>query len=133
MAASLARAFNHFFNNDFEAAAYVATPHIETLVRDLVLQVNEPAYRLQRGQTPGQYAGLGALLPMLTEYGMDESWARYLQTLLSGVTGINYRNDLLHGFIDDVYSGNAALVLLAALYMSRGIEPPATGVASAPS
>lgn len=122
VAGSLARAFNHYFDNDVEAAAYIATPRIEALVRDLVLLVNEPAYRLQRGQKPGQYAGLGALLPVLVKQGMDESWVRYLQTLLSGVTGMNYRNDLLHGFVDDVHSGNAALVLVAALYMTRGVS-----------
>jgi hypothetical protein len=122
VAGSLARAFNYYFNDEFEAATYIATPRIESLVRDLVVLVNEPAYRLQRGRTPGQYAGLGALLPILVEQGMDESWVRYLQTLLSGVTGMNYRNDLLHGFVDDVHSGNAALVLVAALFMTRGMK-----------
>jgi hypothetical protein len=29
---------------------------------------------------------------------------------------------LLHGFVDDVHSGNAALVLVAALFMTRGMK-----------
>jgi len=120
--AILARAFNHFFNSDFEAAAYIAAPQIERIVREAVLAVNEPAYRLQRGQTPGQYAGLGALLPILLGAGVSESWIRFIQTVLCAPIGVNYRNELLHGFIDDVYSGNAALVLLAGLYLSRGIR-----------
>ena len=48
--AALPRAFNHYFNGDFEAAAYIAAPQIERIVREAVLAVDEPAYRLQRGQ-----------------------------------------------------------------------------------
>lgn len=121
VSATLARAFNHFFNGDFEAAAYIAAPQIERIVREAVLAVNEPAYRLQRGNTPGQYAGLGALLPTLLDAGVSESWIRFIQTVLCAPMGMNYRNELLHGFIDDVYSGNAAMILLAGLYLSRGI------------
>ena len=42
--------------------------------------------------------------------------AFYLQTVLSGV---NYRNDLLHGFVDDS-AGKAALDLLGASSMTGG-------------
>jgi hypothetical protein len=120
--AALARAFNHYFNADFEAAAYIAAPQIERIVREAVLAVDEPAYRLQRGNTPGQYAGLGALLPVLLTAGVSESWIRFIQTALCAPIGMNYRNELLHGFVDAVYSGNAALILLAGLYLSRGIS-----------
>jgi hypothetical protein len=129
--AALARAFNHYFNCDFEAAAYIAAPQVERIVREAVLAVDEPAYRLQRGNTPGQYAGLGALLPVLLKAGVSESWIRFIQTVLCAPIGMNYRNELLHGFVDDVYSGNAALILLAGLYLSRGIFVSVAG-ASAP-
>lgn len=122
VAATLARAFNRYFQGDFEAAGYVATPHIERLVRDIVLAVNEPAYRLQRGKTPGQYAGLGALLPVLQRAGADEDWLRFLQTVFATTAGMNFRNDLLHGFVDEIHAGHAALVLLAALYLTRGVN-----------
>jgi hypothetical protein len=132
VSATLARAFNRYFQDDFEAAGYTATPQIERLVRDIVLAVNEPAYRLQRGKTPGQYAGLGALLPVLQRAGVTESWLRFLQTVFAATAGMNFRNDLLHGFVDEIHAGHAALALLAALYLTRGVileaapaDPPA--------
>jgi hypothetical protein len=121
VSATLARAFNRYFQDDFEAAGYAATPQIERLVRDIVLAVNEPAYRLQRGKTPGQYAGLGALLPVLRRAGVNESWLRFIQTVFAATAGMNFRNDLLHGFVDEIHAGHAALVLLADLYLTRGI------------
>jgi hypothetical protein len=36
--------------------------------------------------------------------------------------GMNFRNDLLHGFVDEIHAGHAALVLLAALYLTRGVN-----------
>ncbi|MGH8996622.1 MAG: hypothetical protein ACRDYB_11410 [Acidimicrobiales bacterium] len=122
VAATLTRAFNRYFQGDVEAAVYVAAPQIERLVRDIVLAVNEPAYRLQRGKIPGQYAGLGALLPVLQRAGGNEDWLRFLQTVFAATAGMNFRNDLLHGFVDQVHAGHAALVLLAALYLTRGVD-----------
>ncbi len=121
VAATLARAFNRYFQGDVEAAGYVTAPQIERLVRDIVLAVNEPAYRLQRGKTPGQYAGLGALLPVLQRAGGNEDWIRFLQTVFAATAGMNFRNDLLHGFVDELHAGHAAMVLLAVLYLTRGI------------
>lgn len=121
VSATLARAFNRYCQDDFEAAGYTATPQIERPVRDIVLAVNEPAYRLQRGKTPGQYAGLGALLPVLQRAGVNESWLRFLQTVFAATAGMNFRNDLLHGFVDEIHAGHAALALLAALYLTRGV------------
>jgi len=121
VAATLARVFNHYFQGDFEAAGYIGAPQIEGLVRGIVLAVNEPAYRLQRGRTPGQYAGLGALLPVFERAGGNDDWVRFLQTAFVATAGMNFRNDLLHGFVDEVQAGHAALVLLAALYLTRGV------------
>lgn len=121
VAASLARAFRHFFDGDPEASAYIALPRVEALVRDLVLVLNLPVYRTQRERTPGQYPGLGALVPELIRAGMDESWGRYLTTLLSGPAGWNVRNEALHGFLSEVGPPLAALILVAALYLCIGI------------
>lgn len=118
---ALARAFNRYFHGDFEAAGYVAAPQIERVVRDIVLAVNEPAYRLQRKKTPGQYPGLGALLPFLPQAKVNESWVRFIKTVFTAAAGMNFRNDLLHGFIDEIDAGRAAFVLLAALYLTQGI------------
>jgi Domain of unknown function (DUF4209) len=129
VAGSLARAFGHFFRGDYEAAAYVATPRAETVVRNLVLALDLPVYRVQRAATPGQYPGLGVLLDALAQAGLDPSWHRYLRTLLASPSGLNYRNELTHGFVDQVDQMHAALVLVAVLYLARlplAARPPET-------
>jgi hypothetical protein len=41
--------------------------------------------------------------------------------VFAATAGMNFRNDLLHGFVDEIHAGHAALVLLAALYLTRGV------------
>ena len=81
-ASSLARAFIRHFTGDHEAAAYTAMPKIEALVRAIVLASGRPIYRTQREKVPGQYPGLGALLPELRDLGLDESLVQVLPHLL---------------------------------------------------
>jgi hypothetical protein len=126
LAASIARAFVRHFNGDAEASAYTAMPKVEALVRALVLTCGLPIYRIQREKTPGQYPGLGALLPEVRKLGMDESWYRFMHTFLASVAGANERNELLHGFIDEVNEPISALVLLANLYLAVGVQPAET-------
>lgn len=75
--------------------------------------------------TPGQYPGLGALLPELLRAGMDESWYRYLNGYLASPRGANVRNELLHGFVDEPSQTTAALTMVGALYLAiREPVPP---------
>ncbi len=70
-------------------------------------------YRLQREHKPGQYAGLGQLLPMLhEEYGLDESRTPFLGAALRHPVGLNLRNMMLHGFVIGDFGPGAAAVLL---------------------
>ena len=72
LAASLARSFIRHFTGDFEGAAYTVTPKIEALARSVALACGLPLYRTQRQKSPGQYPGLGALLPDLRRVGRLE-------------------------------------------------------------
>jgi hypothetical protein len=119
-ASSLARALCYFRANEPEAAAYVAAPRIETMARAALAPSS--TFRPQRGRTRGQYDQLGALLGRLRGR-IDESWWRFLHTFLVSTHGQNFRNDLLHGFIDEVNEAQAALVLVAALYLALRGEP----------
>lgn len=116
-AASIARAVRRFNDGDYEAAAYTGIPLVERQCRALLLAVDAPLYRVQRERAPGTYPGLGALLPQLAERGLDESWYRFLRTLLSAPNGWNLRNEALHGFVDDVDVTGAGLILIAGLYL----------------
>jgi hypothetical protein len=118
LADALARAFLRFFNGDLEGAVFTAAPRLEALVRDLVLKGGLPAYRTQRAKSPGQYPGLGALLAMLLAAGFDESWIRYLGTLLANPMGENARNELLHGFVDLPPESWATLVFVGVLFLA---------------
>jgi hypothetical protein len=121
-ARGLARDFRRYFSGDFEGCAFCITPRTESLVRALVLGIPLPIYRTQRAASPGQYPGLGALIPKLQEAGLDESWSRFLQGFLASPMGSNYRNELLHGFVDDPSARDATLLLVSALYLTRGVQ-----------
>jgi uncharacterized protein DUF4209 len=120
LAAALARDFLRFFSDDHEGACYSTAPHVEALVRDVVLAIPLPVYRIHRQEAPGQYPGLGSLLGSLLAHGFDESWARFLHGFLSEPKGLNFRNELLHGFELDPGAANAALLLVCVLYLTRG-------------
>ena len=122
LAASLARACLRYFNEDHEGAAFALTPRAEALVRAIVLAIPLPVYRTQRAHSPGQYPGLGALLPELFRAGMDESWYRYLYGFLASPRGANARNELLHGFVDEPSQATAALTMIGVLYLAVGVS-----------
>jgi hypothetical protein len=126
LGAALARAFVRFWAGDVEGAAFTAVPRIEALARNLVLATRAGIYRVQRQATPGVYPGLGSLLPELRRHGLDESWYRFIHTLCVSVAGPNLRNEVAHGFVDDVGVVHAALLLQAAAYLaSLGVSPRA--------
>jgi hypothetical protein len=113
LAPALARALLRYWTGDSEGAAYTVLPRIESIVRGLVLASNRGVYRLQREHKPGQYAGLGQLLPILhEEYGLDESRTRFLGATLRHPAGLNLRNMMLHGFVIGDFGPGAAAVLL---------------------
>jgi hypothetical protein len=85
-------------------------------------------FKPARPTAVGQYSGLGVLLQMLNDRGLDPSWGRFLGTLLTRPEGSGIRNHLLHGALDDPSVGTAGLALIAALYLAVAVEasdPPA--------
>jgi hypothetical protein len=61
----------------------------------------------------------------LRKVSLNESWYRFLHTYLASVVGANIRNELLHGFVDEITESASALILTAALYLavlSEGTE-----------
>jgi len=122
IARSLARALLAFQAARYEEAATVAMPRVESLVRALCQEKGVLRYRVQRDQrqgpsTRGQYPQLGALLAEIKPW-MDPSWHRYLWTFLVSPFGPNYRNELLHGYVEDVTRITAALTIVAALRLA---------------
>jgi hypothetical protein len=122
VARSVARAILAFQAKRYEEATTVAMPRIESLVRALCQEQGVLRFRVQRDQrqgpsTRGQYPQLGALLVEIRPW-MDRSWNRFLWTFLVSPFGPNYRNELLHGYVDDATRIPAALTILAAIRLA---------------
>jgi hypothetical protein len=122
VARSVARALLAFQAGRYEEATTVAMPRVESLVRALCEEKGVLRFRVQRDQqkgpsTRGQYPQLGALLVQIKPW-MDRSWDRFLWTFLVSPFGPNYRNELLHGSVDDATRVPAALTMLAALRLA---------------
>ncbi|WP_166659131.1 DUF4209 domain-containing protein [Labedaea rhizosphaerae] len=114
----LADSLLRFWSGDHEACAYLLAPKIETMLRNLARGLDEAVYQTQRSNTPGKYVGVGVLLRILGKRGLDESWGRYLAMLLSSPMGFNIRNELAHGFFEDIPRPLVALLIQAALYVT---------------
>jgi hypothetical protein len=112
-AAVLATALRLYWVREFTASAHLAVPKIEAAARALLLELNEPVYRAYVGDSIGQFGGLGVLLDPLVENHFDQDWERFLRTFLLS-DGKNVRNDIAHGFTDEVDQRTAALALRAA-------------------
>ncbi|MER7404066.1 DUF4209 domain-containing protein [Streptomyces sp. NPDC000070] len=129
LAASIARCFIRYWTGDPEGATFSVAPKIEALARNLVIDLDAGVYRLQRNERPGQYPGLGVLLNVLREKGLNESWYRNILTICGNPAGgWNLRNDLAHGFIDHAGSPAAALLLQCVVYLwTLGAKGEASG------
>lgn len=118
LAASISRCLIRYWTGDPEAAAFSIAPKIETLARNLVIALDAGVYRLQRNEKPGQYPGLGSLLGILREKGLDESWYRNILTICGNPAGgWNLRNEIAHGFLATVGSPAAAILFQCVLYL----------------
>ncbi|MFJ9776584.1 hypothetical protein ACIRVF_36010 [Kitasatospora sp. NPDC101157] len=113
----LARAFLHYWLGELDAAACVALPQVEQILRQL-LRSRAAIVSVAKGQTPGGVDLLGRLLQSMPEAGYREDWSRVLELLLVVPEhGLNLRNDILHGLTGAPPRHNVSLVLQAALYL----------------
>lgn len=74
-------------------ALHTTMPIIEALVRDAVIRADRGIYRLQKHQSPGQYVGLGVLLPSSYDINnASENDQRFFNAVLKHPGGWNLRN-----------------------------------------
>lgn len=130
---TVAKGLLRFATGEYEEAATLVMPKVETLVRALAAGKNVLQFRVQRDasrgpSTRGQYPQLGSLLAQIEPWN-DPSWARFLSTFLVSPFGRNYRNELLHGLVEDVTRLDASLTILCALRLA--LIPLAEGEAEA--
>ena len=127
VARAIGRSLNRHFTGDPEGAAFTVLPKVERIARELALALGEVVYRPPSSSSPRLYKGLGTLIEILADQGLDESWSRFILTFLARQDGMNLRNDALHGAIVDVDEVHAALVIVAMLYLSIGSRIDAGG------
>lgn len=106
----------------FSDSARLSIPLIESAARALLLRLDEPLYRTQRGDSPGKFPTMDFYLEALAKRGLDPDWARALRvTLLS--PGMNLRNRFAHGFdLSFTETQSALLLRLAGLICSMPVE-----------
>ena len=120
-----------YWAGDPVGAGFVALPQVESVARHLVLGSGRGVFRLQQQHVPGQFPGLGVLLPIVAEeYGMTESRRRFYETLLVRPAGLNLRNVVLHGYTGSFGSDTAAVILHAILHLVT-LHPPEAVAAEA--
>lgn len=127
---NIAKAIDWFYKGEYDVAAHILVPRIESIIRILARDLGLPIIREPVGTTPGGVVQLGTLLTML-QGRMDESWRRYLYNVLSNPIGVNLRNRICHGILPIVEKEDAALLLHVVCYLRlmeistsvRPIEP----------
>jgi hypothetical protein len=100
-AAVLANGIDSYLRDDHIAALHVLAPYVEDALRELVRIQGGSDY--QPGRFDGlQEIGLGTVLehPLVTGV-LGEDTCFYLRVLLSDARGLNLRNRVAHGLIDD--------------------------------
>ncbi|KOV78627.1 hypothetical protein ADL01_15015 [Streptomyces sp. NRRL WC-3618] len=116
-ARTLAQAFCYYWLEEFDAAACVALPQVEQILREL-LRSRVPVVSVVWGPSPGGVDLLGKLLQSMPEAGYPADWSRALELLLVDPDrGMNLRNDILHGLADTPSKHHVVLILQAALYL----------------
>ncbi|WP_290218142.1 hypothetical protein [Corynebacterium atrinae] len=103
-------------------SARLAIPLIEAGARRLLLLLDEPIYRLERGASPGRFPAMDFYVDKLEGLNLDVDWVRALRTTLLN-PGMNLRNMSAHGFkFNFVSSESAVLLRLAGLFCALPIK-----------
>lgn len=113
------RAFRHYWDGDYDSAANVALPRIESALRNIALSVGVSIITLpQEGRRSkcGGYKQLGAILPLLKGT-LGENAVRMLQYLLVDNHGMNLRDNYAHGIPSEDPQTDAAIALWIALWL----------------
>jgi hypothetical protein len=103
-------------SGDYDGATSILLPRIERMARDALILLKEPITRVGGAGSSRKNMTLSDLIDLLGKRGLDESWVRFLRSFL--VDNLNYRNDALHGNVDDATEFVSALVLVGALFLT---------------
>jgi hypothetical protein len=113
-----ARALELFWDDQYDDAAHVIVPRIESTLREIAraagLVVVKPA-------DPARYGGMVSLnhvMDKLRELEDASPWLDYLQALLCDPLALNLRNLIAHGLLPRVGATDAALLIQAGCHLA---------------
>jgi len=116
----LARAVELFWDHQYDDAAHVIVPRLESILREIAgrdgITIVKPA---QEGRFGG-VVSLKVVMVKLRDLYADTPWLDYLEALMCDPLAINLRNDIAHGLAGRVGGVNAALLIHAACYLAVG-------------
>lgn len=116
-----AQALRLFWSSDPSGAARLAIPLIEAAARELLMLLDAPLYRTERGQSPGRFPAMDFYVDKLEGAGLDPDWVAALRGALLS-RGLNLRNRFAHGFQLDFSDADAALLIrLAGLFIAMPV------------
>jgi hypothetical protein len=113
----IARAVEFFWDEEYDEAAHLIVPRLESILRD-VARVS--GILIVRPAEEGRFTGvvsLNVLLAKLREL-YEMPWFDYLEALLCDPLAINLRNDIAHGIRQRVGGVEAALLIQAACHLT---------------
>jgi hypothetical protein len=93
-------------------------PRIERVFRELARSIGVPIVREQSGPKPGGVVTLGALITEIKPAFRNEALHAYYRSVLVDPLGLNLRNRICHGLIDQVLPYDVALLIQIAKQLS---------------
>jgi hypothetical protein len=120
----IARAVEFFWDEEYDEAAHLIVPRLESILRDLArasgLTIVKPA---QEGRFGG-VVSLNVILAKLRELFDPAPWFDYLEALLCDPLAFNLRNEISHGLVSRLGGVEAALLIQAACYLALMARQP---------
>jgi hypothetical protein len=114
----LARALELFWDQDYDAAAHLIAPRLESILRDIA---QHSGITIVKPALDGRFAGVVSLnyvMGKLRALNAETEWLDYLEALLCDPLAVNLRNDIAHGIVEQIGGVNAALLIHAACYLA---------------
>ena len=110
-------AIGEYFAGAYDRSAHLLVPRLERAIRELGRQAGTIVVREPIADQAGGVRSLGAILADLRDV-LPEEWRRYFANLLTDELGLNLRNRISHGLVDQVTRDDAALLVHAAFALS---------------
>ncbi|HEY2717381.1 MAG TPA: DUF4209 domain-containing protein [Solirubrobacterales bacterium] len=113
----IARAVEFFWDGEYDEAAHLIVPRLESILRDVARVSGIP---IVRPAEEGRFTGVVSLNVLLAKFRelYGTPWFDYLEALLCDPLATNLRNDIAHGIRQRVGGVDAALLIQAACHLT---------------